>query len=46
MKLFNLPRPIVIAALMSFLVAGCSTANFIVSEKSFENFRATEPVEV
>jgi len=33
MKLFNLPRPIVIAALMSFLVlAGCSTANFIVSE--------------
>lgn len=33
MKLFNLPRPIVIAALISFLIlAGCSTANFIVSE--------------
>ena len=33
MKLFNLPCPIVIAALMSFLVlASCSTANFIVSE--------------
>ena len=33
MKLFNLPRPIVIAELISFLVlAGCSTANFIVSE--------------
>ena len=33
MKLFNLPRPFVIAELISFLVlAGCSTANFIVSE--------------
>lgn len=33
MKLFNLPRTLVISALLNLLVhAGCSTANFIVSE--------------